>query len=141
VDAWLLCGPQAMVEDVSTGLIEAGVTEERVHTELFHTVAEPPTQASSDLISQVSVTLDGAETTFELGAAGETVLDAALTAGVDAPYACAGGACGTCRAKVVLGTAVMDQNHALDAAEVATGYVLTCQAHPTSEALRLHYDA
>jgi ferredoxin-NADP reductase/fatty acid desaturase len=140
VDAWLLCGPQAMVEGVTTGLLEAGVAEERVHSELFHTVA-PVTEVSSDLVSQVSVTVDGSETTFEVRAAGETVLDAALSAGVDAPYACAGGACGTCRAKVVLGTAAMDQNHALDAAEVADGYVLTCQAHPTSEELHLQYDA
>jgi ring-1,2-phenylacetyl-CoA epoxidase subunit PaaE len=87
------------------------------------------------------VALDGAETTFELAAAGETVLDAALAAGVDAPYACAGGACGTCRAKVVLGTAAMDQNHVLDATEVDEGYVLTCQAHPTSEELLVDYDA
>jgi ferredoxin-NADP reductase/fatty acid desaturase len=141
VDAWLLCGPRAMVEDVTEGLLAAGVPEDRVHSELFHAVAEPVEPSGSDLVSRVSVALDGGETTFELAAAGETVLDAALAAGVDAPYACAGGACGTCRAKVVLGTAAMDQNHALDAAEVDEGYVLTCQAHPTSEELRVDYDA
>jgi ferredoxin-NADP reductase/fatty acid desaturase len=141
VDAWMLCGPRAMVEDVTEGLLAAGVPEDRVHSELFHAVAEPVEPSGSDLISRVSVALDGAETTFELAAAGETVLDAALAAGVDAPYACAGGACGTCRAKVVLGTAAMDQNHALDADEVDEGYVLTCQAHPTSKELRVDYDA
>ncbi|GAW49823.1 MULTISPECIES: fatty acid desaturase [unclassified Nocardioides] len=144
VDAWLLCGPQAMVEDVTDGLLQAGVAEDRVHSELFHTAAEPVEAHDGDLaslVSRVSVALDGAETTFELAAAGATVLDAALAAGVDAPYACAGGACGTCRAKVMLGTAAMDQNHALDAAEVDEGYVLTCQAHPTSEELRVDYDA
>jgi ring-1,2-phenylacetyl-CoA epoxidase subunit PaaE len=141
-DAWLLCGPQAMVEDVTAGLLEAGVAEDRVHSELFQATAEPPVEPyDSDLVSRVSVALDGAETTFELAAAGETILEAALTAGVDAPYACAGGACGTCRAKVVLGAAAMDQNHALDADEVDEGYVLTCQAHPTSEELRVDYDA
>jgi ferredoxin-NADP reductase/fatty acid desaturase len=141
VDGWLLCGPQAMVEDVTDGLLEAGVAEDRVHSELFQAAAEPVEPSHSDLVSRVSVALDGAETSFELAAAGETVLDAALTAGVDAPYACAGGACGTCRAKVVLGTAAMDQNHALDADEVDEGYVLTCQAHPTSEELCVDYDA
>jgi ferredoxin-NADP reductase/fatty acid desaturase len=141
VDAWLLCGPQAMVEDVTDSLLEAGVAEDRVHSELFQTATEVVEPSDSDLVSRVSVALGGAETTFELAAAGETVLDAALTAGVDAPYACAGGACGTCRAKVVLGRAAMDQNHALDAAEVDEGYVLTCQAHPTSEELRVDYDA
>ncbi len=141
VDAWLLCGPQAMVEDVTDGLLEAGGSEDRVHFELFQARGEPVGPLDSALVSRVSVALDGAETTFELAEAGETVLDAALAAGVDAPYACAGGACGTCRAKVVLGTAAMDQNHALDAAQVNAGYVLTCQAHPTSEELLVHYDA
>jgi ferredoxin-NADP reductase/fatty acid desaturase len=141
VDAWLLCGPQAMVEDVTDGLLEAGVAEDRVHSELFHAAAEPVELSDTDLVSRVRVALGGAETTFELAAAGETVLDAALAAGVDAPYACAGGACGTCRAKVVLGTATMDQNHVLDTAEVDEGYVLTCQAHPTSEELLVDYDA
>jgi ferredoxin-NADP reductase/fatty acid desaturase len=144
VDAWLLCGPQAMVEDVTDGLLQAGVAEDRVHSELFRAAAEPVEPSDGDLVSRVSrvsVALDGDETTFELAPAGETVLDAALAAGVDAPYACAGGACGTCRAKIMLGTAAMDQNHALDAAEVDQGYVLTCQAHPTSEELRVDYDA
>ncbi|MCW2737539.1 fatty acid desaturase [Nocardioides sp.] len=144
VDAWLLCGPQAMVEDVADGLLEAGVAQGRVHCELFHSAVEPVTPPDSDLsnqVSRVSVMLGGAETTFELAVAGETVLDAALAAGVDAPYSCAGGACGTCRAKVVLGVAAMDQNHALDDAEVAAGYVLTCQTHPRSGELLLDYDA
>jgi ferredoxin-NADP reductase/fatty acid desaturase len=144
VDAWLLCGPQAMVEDITDGLLQAGVAEDRVHSELFQAAAEPIEPSDGDLVSlvsRVSVALDGDETTFELAAAGETVLDAALAAGVDAPYSCAGGACGTCRAKIMLGTAAMDQNHALDAAEVDQGYVLTCQAHPTSEKLRVDYDA
>jgi ring-1,2-phenylacetyl-CoA epoxidase subunit PaaE len=141
VDAWLLCGPQGMVEEVTDGLLEAGVAADRVHSELFSAAALAPVDAPDvDLVSRVSVALDGAETTFELAAAGETVLDAALAAGVDAPYSCAGGACGTCRAKVVLGTAAMDQNHALDSDEVADGYVLTCQTRPTSEVLRVDYD-
>jgi ring-1,2-phenylacetyl-CoA epoxidase subunit PaaE len=91
--------------------------------------------------SQVTVTLDGRDTTFALRSTGDAVLDAALRQGVDAPYSCAGGACGTCRAKVLLGRAVMDQDHALDDDERAAGYVLTCQAHPVSEELRVSYDA
>jgi len=63
------------------------------------------------------------------------------TVAIDPPYSCAGGACGTCRAKVLLGRAVRDQNHVLDGDEVDGGYVLTCQAHPASEELRLDYDA
>ena len=95
-------------------------------------------------MTQVSVgvdSLDGVESTFELRSAGDTILDAALQQGLEPPYSCAGGACGTCRAKVLLGRAVMDQNHALDDQEIANGYVLTCQAHPVSEEVRLDYDA
>lgn len=85
--------------------------------------------------------VDGLETTFALRSSGDTILDAALQQGIDPPYSCAGGACGTCRAKVLLGEAVMDQNHVLDADELARGYVLTCQAHPVSEEVRIDYDA
>ena len=120
--------------------LEAGIAAERVLSELFHTSSTGVDTSGRDLVSRVSVTLDGAETSFELPG-GETVLDGALREGVDAPYSCAGGACGTCRAKVVLGAATMDQNHALDPHEVADGYVLTCQARPTSEELRVDYDA
>ena len=91
--------------------------------------------------SQVTVAVDGMETTFPLRSTGDTILDAAMQQGIDPPYSCAGGACGTCRAKVLLGRAVMDQNHVLDEVEVDTGYVLTCQAHPVSEELRIDYDA
>jgi len=141
VDAWFLCGPEGMVDSVAADLAATGVDTARIHTEVFHTVAEPAIALSSDVVSQVTVAIDGIEQSFQLAAAGDTILDAALQAGLDAPYSCAGGACGTCRAKVLLGRAVMDQNHALDADEVANGYVLTCQAHPTSEELRVDYDA
>lgn len=135
VDGWFLCGPTQLVETV-----EQHLEGQRVLTEVFHTeVASAPVDVDVD--SRVTVVLDGAETSFGLRSSAETVLDAALQQGVDAPYSCAGGACGTCRAKVVLGRAVMDQNHALDADEVEGGYVLTCQAHPVSEELTVDYDA
>jgi len=135
VDAWFLCGPQELVDSLSTAL--AG---EHVLTEVFHT---EPTHADLgiDIESQVTVSLDGIESAFTLRSSGDTILDAAMRQGLEPPYSCAGGACGTCRAKVLLGKAVMDQNHVLDNEEIATGYVLTCQAHPVSEELRLDYDA
>ncbi len=135
VDAWFLCGPQQLVDELS-----ADLADQRVLTEVFHT---EPTHADLgiDVESQVTVSLDGVETTFALRSAGDTILDAAMQQGIDPPYSCAGGACGTCRAKVLLGKAVMDQNHVLDDEEVATGYVLTCQAHPITEEVRLDYDA
>jgi ring-1,2-phenylacetyl-CoA epoxidase subunit PaaE len=137
VDAWFLCGPQQLVDDVEASL---GSRDARVLTEVFHT--EPATSAVGlDVESQVTVAVDGMETTFPLRSTGDSILDAAMQQGIDPPYSCAGGACGTCRAKVLLGRAVMDQNHVLGDDEVDTGYVLTCQAHPVSEELRIDYDA
>lgn len=139
VDTWFLCGPQEMVASVRDDLARR-TDSGRVLVEVFHT--EPTgSSVAVDLTSQVTVALDGVESTFALASTGDSILDAALQEGIDPPYSCAGGACGTCRAKVLLGRAVMDQNHVLDEDEVADGYVLTCQAHPVSEELRVDYDA
>ncbi|WP_116040730.1 fatty acid desaturase [Amycolatopsis palatopharyngis] len=139
VDTWFLCGPGQMVESVKSALT-AEVDQSRIRTEVFHTEAAHA-DIDVDINSQVTVAVDGVETTFTLSSSGDTVLDAALQQGIDPPYSCAGGACGTCRAKVLLGQAVMDQNQVLDEDELARGYVLTCQAHPVSEELRIDYDA
>lgn len=135
VDTWFLCGPQALVEDLS-----ADLDGQQVLTEVFHT-EQTPSDVGIDIQSEVTVAIDGVESTFALQSSGDTILDAAMQVGLEPPYSCAGGACGTCRAKVLLGRAVMDQNHVLDDAEVADGYVLTCQAHPVTEEVRLDYDA
>jgi ferredoxin-NADP reductase/fatty acid desaturase len=135
VDTWFLCGPQALVEDLSRDLDDQQVLSEVFHTELT------PSDGGVDIESQVTVAIDGVESTFALQASGASILDAAMQEGLEPPYSCAGGACGTCRAKILLGKAVMDQNHVLDDIEVADGYVLTCQAHPVTEEVRLDYDA
>jgi ferredoxin len=88
----------------------------------------------------VTITLSGAAHTVKL-AAGETVLESALKNNIDAPYACLGGACGTCKARITTGTVSMEQNFALDAAEVGAGFVLTCQSHPTTPTVALDYDS
>jgi ring-1,2-phenylacetyl-CoA epoxidase subunit PaaE len=88
----------------------------------------------------VRVTLDGITLEFGLDADGPNVLDAALHHGADVPYACKGAVCCTCKAKVVEGSARMEMNYALDDKEVADGYILTCQAHPTSEKCVVDYD-
>jgi ferredoxin-NADP reductase/fatty acid desaturase len=134
VDAWFLCGPQELVDTLAASI------DGTVLTEVFHT---EPNQAeiAVDIESTVMVSLDGVESAFVLRSVGDTILDAAMQQGLEPPYSCAGGACGTCRAKVLLGKAVMDQNHVLDDAEIAAGYVLTCQAHPVTEEVRLDYDA
>ena len=83
---------------------------------------------------------DGRSTKFELGADGENILDAALEAGVDLPFACKGGVCATCKAKLTSGEIEMDINHALEAREIENGTVLTCQAHPTSDNVIIDFD-
>lgn len=144
VDEWFLCGPQAMVEELRGVLVAAGA--ERVHTELFHaepTAAPRAAPVPSELAgaASVSVRLDGRTTDLALAPDGPSVLEAAMQVRGDVPFACKGGVCGTCRAKVVEGTVVMDLNYALEPEEVAQGYVLTCQSHPTSARVVLDYDA
>jgi ring-1,2-phenylacetyl-CoA epoxidase subunit PaaE len=138
VDAWFLCGPEQLVADLKEFL---GTCRAPVLSELFHRESVGHADVGVDLLSEVTVALDGIETTLSLRSTGEVILDAALEAGLDPPYSCAGGACGTCRAKVLLGRAVMDQNHVLDDDEVERGYVLTCQAHPVTDEVRIDYDA
>lgn len=138
VDGWFLCGPEQLVVDLKEFL---GPRRGAVLSELFHRESVGHADVGADVLSEVTVALDGVETVLSLHSTGETILDAALQAGIDPPYSCAGGACGTCRAKVLLGRAVMDQNHVLDEDEVERGYVLTCQAHPVSEEVRVDYDA
>lgn len=145
VDEWFLCGPFAMVETARKTLVEAGVDERHVHLELFH--AEPLAPSTAEVVetpgegAEVTVVLDGRRTTLTLPAAGRSVLDALLAVRSDAPYACKGGVCGTCRARVVEGEVRMDTNYALEADEVERGFVLTCQSHPVSERVTLDYDA
>lgn len=136
VDAWFLCGPQAMVTELKNVL-----HDEAVHTELFHADAAPrPAITTAVAGTRAEVRLGGRVGEIEIGA-GEVVLDALLRSRPDAPYACKGGVCGTCRARVLEGAVAMEASWALEPDELAAGYVLTCQSHPTTERLRLDYDA
>jgi ring-1,2-phenylacetyl-CoA epoxidase subunit PaaE len=139
VDEWFLCGPVDMVADLRGLLLERGTEPERVHVELFHGY-QRTAGVQDHAPASVVVGLRGQQHEVAL-AAGDTVLDAALKSGLEAPYACLGGACGTCRAKVLLGSVEMEQNFALSAADVEAGHVLTCQSHPTSERVQVDYDA
>jgi ring-1,2-phenylacetyl-CoA epoxidase subunit PaaE len=143
VDGWFLCGPQQMVLDLRDALIEAGVPGERVHGELFH--ADPPPRSAEPVVrlpgaAHVTIRLDGRESDFRLAADGRPILQAALEVRPDLPFACQGGVCGTCRARVVEGTVRMDASWALEPDEIERGFVLTCQSHPTSERVVLDYD-
>jgi ring-1,2-phenylacetyl-CoA epoxidase subunit PaaE len=91
-------------------------------------------------MAKVTTLIDETETTFELDVQGKTILDAAIDAGVDAPYSCKGGVCTSCMAKLLEGTVKMDANYALTDKEVASGFILCCQAHPTSDTVKLTWD-
>jgi ring-1,2-phenylacetyl-CoA epoxidase subunit PaaE len=138
VDEYFLCGPVDMVTDLRDLLLERGVEPGRVHVELFHGYQKPRV-AEGFTPAAVSVTLRGRHHEVSL-TAGDTVLESALKSGLDAPYACLGGACGTCKAKVLLGSVAMEQNFALSAADVEAGHVLTCQSHPTTPSVAVDYD-
>ncbi len=145
VDEWFLCGPQQMVVDLRQVILDHGVDAHAIHTELFH--ADPVPRAAVEAASsvegaaRVTIKLDGRTSEFELRPDGVGVLEAALEVRSDLPFACRGGVCGTCRAKLVEGTVAMDANYALEPEEMENGYVLTCQSHPTSERVVLDYDA
>ncbi|MDI2124810.1 1,2-phenylacetyl-CoA epoxidase subunit PaaE [Yinghuangia seranimata] len=146
-DHWWLCGPHGMVTGARDVLRGLGVPGERVHQELFFAddiapVTREDRTSAEDAgpTSTVTVILDGRATTADVPRS-RTVLDSAQQARPDLPFACKGGVCGTCRARVVEGTAPMRRNFALEPAEVAAGYVLTCQAEPGSETVVVDFDA
>ena len=145
VDHWWLCGPFGLIETARGVLAARGVPETRVHRELFY-VDEPPPEVRHDdaapdgPVSQVTVVLDGRATTLTLPADGP-ILDAAQRVRADLPFACKGGVCGTCRAKVTAGSVRMRRNYALEQHELDAGFVLTCQAIPTADQVTVDYDA
>ena len=143
VDDWFLCGPQQMVDELRGVLTDAGAT--RIHAELFH--ADPAPRApvatladGTDGAASVTIRLDGRASEFPLRPDDVGVLEAGLRVRSDLPFACRGGVCGTCRARLLEGTVQMDANYALEPDEIEKGYVLTCQSHPTSSKVVLDYD-
>ena len=145
VDHWWLCGPFAMVTDAIELLRELGVDAARIHRELFWVGEDPPAEATHDDApvgegASLTVILDGRSSTLTLPA-GTPILDGAQQARPDLPFACKGGVCGTCRAQVITGTAIMRRNYALEQPELDAGYVLTCQALPQTDEITVNYDA
>ena len=142
VDEWFLCGPFGLVQGARKVLVEHGVPETAVRTELFHVTEEPPPPRPPEEEAgeaEVTILLDGRTSTFRM-ARDERVLDAALRVRPELPFACRGGVCSTCRAKLVDGEVRMARNYALEPDEVAAGYVLTCQSSPLTEHLTVDYD-
>jgi ring-1,2-phenylacetyl-CoA epoxidase subunit PaaE len=145
VDHWWLCGPIGMVADATEVLKDLGAEAGRIHRELFWVGDDPPAQATHDEGppgegATLTVVLDGRSSTLTLPA-GTTILDGAQKTRPDLPFACKGGVCGTCRAKVTSGAGTMRRNYALEPHEVDAGYVLTCQTVPTSDEITVDYDA
>lgn len=150
IDEAFLCGPEEMILGVKEALTEAGVAPEKVHFEMFTSgeggqkrKAERQQQrpaGEDDKHSRVTVQLEGSKYPLEMSYYGDTILDALLERGIDAPYSCKNGMCSTCRCRVTEGTVEMDVNYSLSDTEVAKGYVLSCQARPTSEMVSVDFD-
>jgi ring-1,2-phenylacetyl-CoA epoxidase subunit PaaE len=144
VDSWYLCGPYEMVEDARTTLTSHGVATEAINDELFFaepTPAPPPAPPVDRAgMSEVTFSLDGRTSSVLVDPAGPPILAYALEERRDTPFSCKGGMCTTCKAQVVEGTAAMDLNFALADEDLAKGYILTCQSHPTSDELTITYD-
>lgn len=149
-DEFFLCGPEAMISEVSRGLRGEGIAEEHIHFELFAASAEDArrtierhqarAQAYKGQVSQVNIHSAGRVYAFELSADGENLLDAGLRNGVELPYSCKGGVCATCKARLIEGEVDMDQNQALRPEEIDNGYILTCQSHPLSRKVVVDFD-
>jgi len=150
MDEVFVCGPEAMIEATEKALLAAGVPESRVYSERFTSgpAMASKVQADTDAAGQrrdsakdieLTVVLDGKEHQLNIGA-DEHVLDAAMNAGLDLPFSCKAGVCCTCRAKVLCGEVVMDKNFTLEEAEMAQGFVLSCQARATTQKLVVSFD-
>lgn len=149
-DEYFLCGPEAMISEVSRGLRNSGVDPAQIHYERFFASAADAQEAAArhtaraerygGLMTTVAVRHSGREVHFALTADGENILDGAIANGLELPFSCKGGVCATCKARVLEGQVDMDLNHALSEQEVASGFVLTCQAHPISDSVVVDFD-
>lgn len=147
MDEVFICGPEAMMDATEKALIEVGVPASRVHSERFNAGAPAGVQIVSieapkttlDRTVQLTVLMDGTEHQMTM-APTERVLDVALDAGLDLPFSCKAGVCCTCRAKVLCGEVTMDKNYTLEEDEVAQGFVLSCQARPVGNTLKVSFD-
>jgi ring-1,2-phenylacetyl-CoA epoxidase subunit PaaE len=145
-DEFFICGPEEMIFSVKYFLESRMVEEQKIHFELF-TSAHSHTSKSNNQVtidnspkSNITVRIDGRTFDFDLPFKGNNILDAALQKGADLPYACKGGVCCTCKAKLIEGAVNMDVNWGLEKEEIEQGFILTCQAHPTTEKVVIDFD-
>lgn len=149
IDEAFVCGPAGMIDSVTAALKAHGLASRQVHVERFASPSQPapavprsgaPLADAEGPAANVTVIVDGQRREVRVGYEGESILDMALHAGADLPFACKAGVCSTCRAQVVEGEVRMDRNFALEHHEVARGFVLTCQSHPVSDRVVVSYD-
>lgn len=148
MDEIFICGPEEMIFTTENFLINTGIEKKKIHFELFTTpgmkkpVADnrKPVIADQALKSRITIKADGRSFDFELAFDGDTILNAALKQGADLPFACKGGVCASCRARLVSGEVEMEMNWALEPEEVQQGYILTCQSHPKTEQVIIDFD-
>lgn len=152
-DEIFLCGPAEMIFTIKSWLEENTIDPKKIHFELFHTqegrgagstttTAETKTTAPlKGQTSQVTIRLDGTSFDFELPFDGDSILEGALLQGADLPYACKGGVCCTCRARLLEGKVEMEVNYALEEEELRAGFILTCQSHPRTGKVVIDFDS
>jgi len=149
VDQFFLCGPEAMIDDISTWLKSKGIHNDHISFELFTSptsrafiadTGSEKTLADPDKESIVTVRIDGNAMEFNLAYGAENILEAAISAGADAPFSCKGGVCCSCKAMLMEGEVEMDVVYGLEPDEIEDGYILTCQSHPRSETILVDYD-
>ncbi|MEM9986856.1 MAG: 1,2-phenylacetyl-CoA epoxidase subunit PaaE [Bacteroidota bacterium] len=145
IDHYFMCGPESMIFLIRDFLTEKGVDLKRIHFELFNTSGaakqKKKTRQLDGTLTSVKVISNGTALQFQMPKGGDNLLDAALRNSVDLPFACKGGVCCTCRAKITEGEVDMEVNYALEEDEVEAGFVLTCQAIPLSDTVVVDFDA
>ena len=144
IDGVYVCGPEEMILSVKTFFEEKGLAASQIHFELFHAGNSTKTNTREEVrkisTCEVELIIDDDLISFQMEESDKNLLEAAQRAGADVPFACKGGVCCTCKARILEGSARMDVNYALEKDEVEAGYILTCQAHPTSEKLVVSFD-
>jgi ring-1,2-phenylacetyl-CoA epoxidase subunit PaaE len=148
VDEIFICGPEAMIFSARDWLLQNGIEKRKIHIELFNTpgqnkqqTAKPESTGERSAKAMVTIKQDGRSFDFELSYNDDSILDGALKQGADLPYACKGGVCATCRARLLEGQVQMDANWALEPEELEHGFILTCQSHPVSPRIVVDFDA
>ncbi len=150
-DEAFICGPEAMMAEVSHGFRLEGLSNEQIHYELFANSAADSkkmlekaqqriAEYGEEKTSKVTVVADGRSVMFDLATVGENILDAGIANGMDLPYSCKAGVCSTCKCKLISGEVDMDVTHGLEKHEIEAGYVLSCQAHPLSDEVIVDFD-